>query len=447
MSNDTSHGFTFGAEWERPLASPGGSSAFRIRVEAPAQQDGQRRTPTDVAFILDRSGSMGGSKIELVKNAVDEACRHLSDADRASLVVFDNEIDLLQALEPATGRVKTSIRMALLGVDARGGTNLSGGWLTGCQELDTPPALPGARTRRAVLLTDGQANDGICDPRELGRHANRIRQLGVSTTTIGVGYDFDEFLLSAMAEAGGGNFQFIEDPAECRAFFEKELQELFSAVALGMTLTITCPDGVHARPVSVFPAERTGRTWTLAIGEVPAGEVLDIIFDVTVKDGFGGSELALGVEVAWSDPATDRRRNETVRLAPLGIASADEVAAAPVVPEIASIVALQRAAHSKRQALEAERRGDRVIARARMDEGWDLLSAAPEDPDVEEERHDYRFMLASLDTFGQLSEEVRKSQVWKENQRRRNRTDFRERRARQQGTPGDSQPTEPSGQS
>jgi Ca-activated chloride channel family protein len=428
-----SNSFSFEAGWDKPAATVGGDAAFRIRIAAPALPATQRRVPTDVAFVLDRSGSMSGEKIVLAKQAVDEACKHLRDEDRAALVVFDNEIDLLQAIEPATGRVKTSIRMALVGVDARGGTNLSGGWFAGCKELDpnsgVNQAFAGPRVRRAILLTDGQANDGICDPRELGRHANTLRQLGVSTTTLGLGEGFDEFLLSAMAEAGGGNFQYLRGASDLREFFEKELQELLSVMALGMKVTVTCPEGVHARPVSAFPAERTANVWTMDIGEVPAGETLDIIFETRVKPGFSASEATFGVEVSWSDPAADTRRAETLALAPLAVGSQAAVDAMPQSDEIAAVVALQRAMRDKKKALEADRVGDRdgAIMYARKI-SFDL-SAAPPSPEVMASRIDADFMFDALSSPMGMSEEDRKDQMWSVAQAKRNRGD---RRARQE---------------
>jgi Ca-activated chloride channel family protein len=430
---------TFGAGWDKPVSAIGGDAAFRIRIQAPALPETQRRTPTDVAFVLDRSGSMGGEKIELAKQAVDEACRHLRDEDRAALVVFDNEVDLLQAIEPATSRVKTNIRMSLVGVDARGGTNLSSGWLAGCRELDPNvginQALAAPRVRRAILLTDGQANDGICDPRELGRHANQLRQMGVGTTTLGLGHGFDEFLLSAMAEAGGGNFQYLRGAEDLREFFEKELQELLSVVAMGMIVTVTCPEGVHVRPVSTFPAEREGRVWTMELGEIPAGETLDIVFETRVQAGFTGSEASFGVAAAWSDPAADTRKRETIALAPLAVGSRDAVAAAPQDDEAAAVIALQRAARDKKKALEAEREGNREAAYRHAASANFFLACAPAIPEVMDDLADVSYMIASMEA-GPLSEEVRKEQIWKAAQQRRNRGDFRARRERDQQARG-----------
>lgn len=425
--------FVLSADWERAAAAAGGTAAFRVRIEAPELPATQRRTPTDVAFVLDRSGSMGGEKIELAKQAVDEACRHLREDDRAALVVFDNEIDVLHRLEPATSRVKTGLRMALLGVDARGGTNLSGGWFAGCQELDPAAAgtPAGQRVRRAILLTDGQANDGIVDPRELGRHANRLRQLGVGTTTLGLGLGFDEFLLSAMAEAGGGNFQFLETAADLREFFEKELRELLSVMALGMQVTVTCPEGVHLHPVSAFPAERTGRTWTLALGEAPAGERLDVVFEATVKPGFAGTEAAFAVEVAWSDPAAVERRSANVPLAPLAVTTPEAAEAAEPHEAAAAAVALQRLAREKRRALEADRRGDRESSMFYARSMQTMVMQAADLSGIDEEREDAAESIRML-LEAPLSEEDRKGMVWKASLQRRNRGDWRERRDRKQ---------------
>src|SRR5690606_16078104 len=97
-------------------------------------------------------------------------------------------------------------------VEARGSTNLSGGWLTACQQLAAGARSNGTvRVQRSLLPTDGLANEGITNPRELVTHATELRKRGIDTTTIGVGRHFDEMLLSGLAEAGGGAFEYIDD--------------------------------------------------------------------------------------------------------------------------------------------------------------------------------------------------------------------------------------------
>ena len=201
--------------WEKPLVPvAGGAATLLVRIAAGRESaaGGGRRAPVDVAFVLDRSGSMAGEKLALVKEAVNVAAGHLRDADRAALVVYDNAVDTLHALQPATPRAKVALRLALHGVDAGGSTNLGDGWLTGCRELTEAAGGTGAasepqptRIRRALLLTDGLANVGITDPVELTTHAHELRKRGIGTTTLGVGLDFDEGMLGGLAEAGGGN--------------------------------------------------------------------------------------------------------------------------------------------------------------------------------------------------------------------------------------------------
>jgi Ca-activated chloride channel homolog len=118
------------ARWEKPLiAASGGQATLLVRVIAAADDETEtsRAAPLDVAFVLDRSGSMRGGKLDLAKEGVDLAVARLRDADRAALVVYDDEVDTVQPLAPATPRLKASLRLALHGVDPGGSTYLSGG--------------------------------------------------------------------------------------------------------------------------------------------------------------------------------------------------------------------------------------------------------------------------------------------------------------------------------
>ncbi len=161
-----SHGLEVTACWERPIVpTAGGTTTLLVRVRTLADsRSGGRRAPVDVAFVLDRSGSMGGRPLDLVKQAVDVAVGHLGEEDRTALVVYDHAVETLQRLEPATPRVKTALRLALHGLDARGSTDLAGGWLAGCGQLsagmeDAPDAGAPARgpNRRALRLPASQS--------------------------------------------------------------------------------------------------------------------------------------------------------------------------------------------------------------------------------------------------------------------------------------------------
>lgn len=376
---------TVTAAWERPLVpTSGGEATLLVRVAAAAAEATAHRAPIDVAFVLDRSGSMSGDKLDLAKRAVDVAVGRLTDDDRAALVVYDHAVDLLHPVQPATPRAKTALRLALHGVDAGGSTDLGGGWLAGCRQLSGQAPRAGSaadagpvRLRRSILLTDGLANVGIVDPSGLTTHAHELRKRGIATTTLGLGLGFDEALLAGMAEAGGGSFGFAADASELPAFFARELQDLLTVAAAGLSIALTLPHGVRAELVSAFPHERRGKRIEVALGDLPTGDELELVFRVRAGVAAPGAAHALRLDAAWADPAADARRAAPVDLAPLVVADATDVAATTVDPLVAERAALHLSAKVRRDALALDRAGRHAESRAGMRHAAAVLRAAP----------------------------------------------------------------------
>lgn len=406
---------------ERTLVLDRGEKlALLVRITAHAAATA-RRAPLDVAFVLDRSGSMAGEKLALVKEAVDVAAGLLRDEDRAALVAFDTDVDLPQPLAPATGRGKAALRLALHGIDAGSATNLSGGWLAGCQELAGAPATEGGhRLHRALLLTDGLANEGITAPHELMRHATQLRLRGVTTTTLGVGLGFDEVLLGGMAEAGGGNFQFIAHASELRQFFAREIGELLSVSAIAPRLELTLPHGMRARLVNAFPVSRSGKTITVDLRDLAAGDEVSLIFDLTIAAGALGTTLAPSLRLTWVDPATDRRETWEGTGPAITRASEDDLRDAPVDDEVAELAALERASRDRREAVRLDRAGQYVASRAMFSQAASVLSAAPQSLAVQAELRD-SLSLAAADATSGLAEDVRKQRLSDDQRRSRGR--------------------------
>jgi Ca-activated chloride channel family protein len=397
--------------WERgvvPEQSGIGKETLLVRLKAIDAPPGQRRAPVDVAFVLDRSGSMSGEKLELVKEAVSAAAGLLRDDDRAALVIYDDQVERLQPLAPATSRMKAQLRLALHGVDAGGSTYLSGGWLTGCDELAGAMDANGGQTRirRALLLTDGLANIGIVDPGELITHAKELRRRGIGTSALGVGEDFDEALLSGMAEAGGGNFAFIERREQFAEFFHEEIGQLLATAASNCTLALTLPAGVRARLVNAYPVERNGKTITVALGDVPAGSEIALIFDVTVAPGQAQDSYAVELMLTGTDVANDRAFDAR-RTAALRVGTAEEASAAGIDAAVQESAALERASAAKREAMLLDRAGRHRESRMRMRESLAAMAAAPQSARVMEMSASMQ-ILAEADADFALESRLRK---------------------------------------
>ena len=244
------------------------------RVDAPVAKTDGTRPPVNLAFVLDRSGSMSGGKLRVAARAVEEGIGRLQPTDRFSIVWFDSDIDVLVAGTLATGDARRAAIERLRSVGPGGSTNLSGGWLAGCEQVATAPIESGVN--RVLLLTDGQANLGMTDPAELAHHAAQLRLRGVSTTTFGVGDDFQEALLQGMAQAGGGHFHDIADAAAIADHLSSEIGESLEVVARDVELRLTLPDGVRVESLGAFPAMAAEGGTVIALGDLVSGQSVEV---------------------------------------------------------------------------------------------------------------------------------------------------------------------------
>lgn len=317
----------------RLIRANGGSNRYLVaRFTAPASERRHSRPPVNVAFVIDRSGSMAGPKIELAKQAVHTAVSLLRPTDRFAIVAYDDQVEVVTGATGATAEAKRAAARGLKEVDARGSTDLGEGWLRGCEQV---AAVQDERyVTRVILLTDGLANQGIVDPEELRRHAGALRERGVMTTTIGVGEDFNEELLRSMSLAGGGNFYFVERAAQILDTMTSELQETLEVVARGVALTVSGPEVVLVEPLTEAIVERDGQTWRLLLGDAVAEQD----FEVVVRVNFPHGEVEREV------------------VAQIGVEDRDGVMSA------ASTMAWRYADHHRNDIQERDRTVDRLVA-------------------------------------------------------------------------------------
>jgi Ca-activated chloride channel homolog len=317
----------------------------------PAPHQTERR-PLNLSLVIDRSGSMAGSKIDYTRQAAGLLVQNLATTDRFSVVLYNEAVETF--LPPQHVTHKDVLRQRIDRIRAGGTTNLSAGWLEGVSHVHNH--LNEQHVNRVILMSDGLANRGITDTDKLVAIARQKRESGVSTTTMGLGDDFNEDLLIALADAGGGAFYFIESPEVAPDIFKEELSGLLTLVGQNLVISITPTHHItHLRQMNSYPEERQGAATAFRVGDVYGEEVKTLMLELTIPaiDEIGAVEIAtLRFEYdELHDDGTERKAVEvgvTVNIADAELAPGANEAN----PEVMRAALLLEAAAARREAIK-----------------------------------------------------------------------------------------------
>ncbi|MEO5952896.1 MAG: VWA domain-containing protein, partial [Chloroflexia bacterium] len=211
---------------------------------------------------------------------------------------------------------------------------------------------------RAILLSDGLANVGIVEPTELEHHASELRNRGISTTTMGIGADFNEDLMERMAIKGGGHFYFIEHARQIPDYIQRELGEVLSTSARKVVVEIYIPAAVDATMLNTFQNDRVGATMKVQFDDMIGGETRSALVKLTVRPGYVGTTVPIKVTVSYTDVATDSVRTVTSSEAVLTYATSSEAERETSNSVVTEDMAMQEAARAREEALKYDAVGD-----------------------------------------------------------------------------------------
>jgi Ca-activated chloride channel family protein len=177
----------------------------------------------------------------------------MTPQDRISVVVYDDNVNVLMPLGPVTS--PDAMKRLLATVDSGGSTNLFGGWEDGAKQLEKGQE---SSISRVILLSDGQANHGLLEQDAIEVHCREWLAKGVSTTTVGLGRGFNEDLMIAMAKAGGGQQYYGQTAADLFDSFDEELSLLQALCLRQLNLKLIPAQGVIIEPLGVFDQNADG---------------------------------------------------------------------------------------------------------------------------------------------------------------------------------------------
>jgi Ca-activated chloride channel family protein len=249
-----------------------------VRIQAPEAPagNGAQRPPQALALVIDRSGSMAGRPLEEAKRCAEYVLGKLRPTDAVALVKFDNRVQRLWPAAPLGDGAPQ--RAAIAGIQGGGNTNLHGGWKEGADAL---VEVAGQGLKRVILLSDGQANEGVTDPAEIAAQCAAWATKGITTSTYGLGNSFNEELMVAMARAGAGNHYYGDTADDLMEPFQQELELLGNLCLRDLRLAAMVPDGFSVEIVNQLPKADTGwrlpdlawgaEAWAVLRVSVPAG--------------------------------------------------------------------------------------------------------------------------------------------------------------------------------
>lgn len=342
----------------------GGALEVLVRVQAPPPPAGEAaavRPQLRLALVVDRSGSMSGPPLHEAMRCVRHIVERLQPQDEVAVALYDHEVQVPVPLQPAAQRL--AILAALEGVESGGNTALADGWVAGAQQLGA--GRDGA-VSRVLLLSDGQANVGPSEPADVSPLCVDAFRKGVSTTTVGLGNNFNEDLMMAMAIAGGGQAYYGQAAEDLFDSFDTELALLEALFLRGLRVKPVAAEGVIAEVLNqARPTTPDG--WT-TLSDLPwdAEAWLLLRLHLAPQPPSGGAPrpvLALNVEGVRKDGSAVQL---SAPLLALPVVSDEAFAALPrdevVVRRLQEVEFARASAQARRQLQENDIDG----ARARL---------------------------------------------------------------------------------
>ncbi len=369
------------------LPAAGGKLDLLVTVDVDLPAVEVDRKPLNLALVIDRSGSMSGRPLQAAKAAAQTAVGMLVPGDWVSVVTFESGVSVVQPLVQVTAD-RRAIVNAIEQVREGGSTNFFGGWAEGLSQALACPD-PNAVTR-VVLLSDGMANVGITDPAAIAADVTQASGHGVTTTSMGLGSQYDEHLLRMIADAGRGNYVFLSDHEVVVAAFQTEVAGLSSLRGRQLFLSATPAGsaalGFASPDVTAASGLRVG-AGGVHLPDLVAGLPVDLLITLDVQAG----DFGVGLQLSWSDVLTGRM--ETLEQ-PLDLPrlSAEEWAAADVNDKVALERLLLEIAATKRRVGEAARARDLQQAQLEVEAAFKIVLQLP----LGEERSREEAELAQL---------------------------------------------------
>ncbi|MCP9851018.1 VWA domain-containing protein [Cyanobium sp. Morenito 9A2] len=347
----------------RPAVANDGATKLDLLVsvkapELPPNQATAQRPALNLSLVIDRSGSMHGSKLSNAKQAAKFLVGELGANDRLSIVTFDERVNVVVPSQPVTDPLV--FLSAISTIKSGGYTDLYQGWVEGAHQV--AEFVNPAGVNRVLLLSDGEANEGLTSHVEIGQKVAGLNARGISTSAFGIGEGFDEDLMGAVASGGDGTLAHIENPDQLADLYASELRGLVATAGRRVSFNVQPKNGAAVSDVlNDLPVLKGGE---YQLPNLRYGQELNIGLRLTLP-AWEPNQHILSLQLGWDDPgATERQMLEQSLIMPI-MAGAELLAMEPD-GVVAEKFALLKANRTRRLAIAEMDKGNDQGATAYM---------------------------------------------------------------------------------
>ncbi len=257
-----------------------------------------------------------------LRNAIDAAhgmVRRLREGDVVRVITYNTTTETLVPRTAVSADTRERIVSEISGIRAAGDTCISCAIDTAMRAL----AVQNGMVKRMLLLSDGQATAGIRDVAGFRRLAERARSRGMPISSVGVDLDYNERIMTAIAQQSNGRHYFVENAAGLPEVFDGELESLTRTVAVAARLRLELAPDV--RLLRTF--EREDQTIVVPLGGFAQGDEKTLLAKVSVRPGAAGPQVLARVRLVYDDLVTAEAGEAggelTVHLSPEATREAD----------------------------------------------------------------------------------------------------------------------------
>lgn len=257
-----------------------GTVRVEVQLETDSQDDSMTRQSSDIVVVVDTSGSMAGEKLRFAQEAIVTLVNRLEPGDRLGLVEYSSSARVLATLHETTSFGRDRLRDLAYNLHPAGSTNMSEGLDRGIQLLEASRQT--GRPGRLLLLSDGLANAGDSSISGLNARAQRLSAGGFALSTMGIGHDFDEQIMTSLATSGTGAFYYLAQLDFLPEFFEAELNSAKNTYAQAAVLRFVPGPGVRVQSAMGLPLQNEQGAVAVRLGNLYASRSRTIWLTLTV---------------------------------------------------------------------------------------------------------------------------------------------------------------------